>query len=161
MISSEHDLSPTSEQYKWLSQNLASVDRTLTPWVLIEAHRPMYMNKDEHDQLQVGNHMKTRIESLLKRYNADLFLGGHYHSYFRSCSGLYENKCRNGGLTHITIGTAGAQLDKSHSLRKSWVAYSSTEWGYGRITVANATALYFEFISDIDGSTRDSTWIYR
>jgi hypothetical protein len=161
VISSEHDLSPNSDQYEWLSRNLASIDRTLTPWVILESHRPMYMNKDEYSQNLVGVHIRKNIESLLKKHSVDLFLAGHYHSYFRSCSGLYRNKCDNGGLTHITIGTAGAELDESPLLRKTWVGYSSAQWGYGRITVANATALHFEFVSDEDGLTKDSLWIKK
>lgn len=162
MLSSEHDMSPGSEQYKWLSQNLESVDRAKTPWVIVEAHRPLYMNKNgENDQQEVVLHMRRGIESLLNDHNANIFLGGHYHAYFRSCPGLYKSKCNNGGLTHITIGTAGAGLDTHPQFRRSWVAGSKTEWGYGKITVFNATALYFEFISDADGLMHDSTWIYR
>eukprot|EP00939_MAST-03C_sp_MAST-3C-sp1_P004519 g4519.t1 len=29
-------------QYEWLERDLASVDRTLTPWVILMGHRPMY-----------------------------------------------------------------------------------------------------------------------
>ncbi len=161
MLSSEHDLSPGSDQYTWLAQNLASVDRSLTPWVIVESHRPLYMNLYSPDDLKVGFHTRMHIENLLKDHAVDLFLAGHYHSYFRSCPGLYGNKCNNGGLTHITVGTAGAALEMDRALRRSWVANYSRDWGYGRITVANATALYFEFVSDADGITHDSTWIYR
>ena len=161
MISTEHDLSSKSEQYQWLLQDLSSVNRTLTPWVIIEGHRPMYMIEDLPTETVVGVDLRKNIETLLKTYNVDLFLGGHYHSYFRSCSGLYKNKCDNGGLTHITIGTAGAQLDWAPLLRRSWGRFYSAEWGYGRITVANSTALHFEFVSDKDGSTRDSVWLRR
>jgi len=108
MISTEHDLSPNSEQYIWLETDLASVNRTITPWVIVEAHRPMYMIEDVPANTLVGMHLRTNFENLLKRYNVDLYLAGHYHAYFRSCPGLYKNKCNNGGFTtHITIGTAG------------------------------------------------------
>lgn len=161
MISTEHDLTPHSKQYQWLLRDLSLLNRTLTPWVIIEAHRPMYMIEDNPSETLVGIELKENIESLLKTHNVDLFLSGHYHAYFRSCSGLYKNKCNNGGLTHITVGTAGAQLDSWPLLRRPWGAFYTADWGYGRITIVNATELYFEFVSDEDGSTRDSTWIHR
>ncbi|GFH07435.1 purple acid phosphatase [Haematococcus lacustris] len=40
MISTEHDISPGSRQYKWLEANLAGVDRCKTPWVVVGMHRP-------------------------------------------------------------------------------------------------------------------------
>ena len=42
MISTEHDLSPGSVQYLWLEKDLASVDRSRTPWLVVSGHRPMY-----------------------------------------------------------------------------------------------------------------------
>ena len=161
MISSEHDLSPGSKQYKWLEADLMSIDRSLTPWVVLEAHRPMYMIEDVATNTLVGIHMRKNFEGLLKRFNVDLYLAGHYHAYFRSCAGLYKGKCNNNGLTHITIGTAGAALDSGPLLRKPWSEFYSSEWGYGRITIENSTALFFEFVSDKDGSTKDSVWLLK
>jgi hypothetical protein len=40
----------------------------------------------------------------------DLTLYGHYHSYQRTCP-VYQNKCVDDGLVHITVGSAGAWLD--------------------------------------------------
>jgi hypothetical protein len=40
-ISSEHDWQPGSEQYTWLEQDLQSVNRTATPWVVLTSHRMM------------------------------------------------------------------------------------------------------------------------
>eukprot|EP00557_Chaetoceros_sp_GSL56_P001907 CAMPEP_0176492306 /NCGR_PEP_ID=MMETSP0200_2-20121128/8916_1 /TAXON_ID=947934 /ORGANISM="Chaetoceros sp., Strain GSL56" /LENGTH=816 /DNA_ID=CAMNT_0017889835 /DNA_START=230 /DNA_END=2680 /DNA_ORIENTATION=+ len=161
MLSTEHDISPGSEQFLWLEMDLSAVNRTLTPWVILETHRPMYMIEDIAPNTQVGIHLRQNFEELLHRYNVDLYLAGHYHAYFRSCPGLYKSRCKNGGMTHITIGTAGAELDSVPLLRKPWSAFFSAEWGYGRITVANATALLFEFVSDQDGSTKDSTWLLK
>ena len=38
-ISSEHDITEGSEQYAWLAADLAAVDRSVTPWVVVTAHR--------------------------------------------------------------------------------------------------------------------------
>lgn len=42
VLSSEHDLSPSSVQYDWLQNDLQHVDRNKTPWLIIESHRPLY-----------------------------------------------------------------------------------------------------------------------
>ena len=33
---------PGSVQYNWLAADLASVDRSVTPWVMIQMHPPLY-----------------------------------------------------------------------------------------------------------------------
>ena len=42
MISTEHDMGRGSRQYSWLEQDLKSVDRIKTPWIIVAGHRPMY-----------------------------------------------------------------------------------------------------------------------
>lgn len=114
--------------------------------------------------------MRYEFEDLLHDYKVDLFLAGHYHAYHRTCDGLYRSKCSNGGPTHITIGSAGAHLDDEPLYDNKWTAQNiQHEYGYGRITVMNATALRFEFVKldDEDGdsnstpSVRDQVWITR
>lgn len=161
MISSEHDLSPSSSQYKWILNDLSRINRTVTPWVIVESHRPLYMTEVLNDQILVSIYMRKYLEPLLKKYDVNLFLSGHIHAYLRTCPGLYDRKCHNGGLTNIMIGTAGANLFELPTLKTDWTAFHSAEWGYGRITVQNETALLFEFVSDVDGSNSDLTWIYR
>ena len=39
MISSEHDPSPGEPLGDWLAADLAAVDRTVTPWLLVGIHR--------------------------------------------------------------------------------------------------------------------------
>lgn len=38
-MSTEHDYSPGSKQYEWMAQDLKSVDRTKTPFVILTGHR--------------------------------------------------------------------------------------------------------------------------
>lgn len=39
MMSTEHDFRQGSEQYSFIASDLASVDRTNTPWVIFTGHR--------------------------------------------------------------------------------------------------------------------------
>ena len=37
--------------------------------------------------------MRKEFEYLLYQYDVDFYLSGHYHSYMRSCAGLYKGIC--------------------------------------------------------------------
>ena len=171
VISSEHDLSPGSPQYQYLEADLKRVDRKLTPWLIVESHRPLYEGEGgEHwwPNKIVGEEMRKQIEDLLVRYKVDVVLAGHYHEYHRTCDGVYKGKCNMGGPIHITVGSAGARLDDGIEYANQWTArYIRGEFGYGKITVANSTDLHFEFIrhgsseEDSAGQVRDDLWIHR
>ena len=166
MVSSEHSLSKGSRQYTWLEDNLKRVDRNLTPWIIIESHRPMYIGeRTSPEEFVVGRVMRYEFEDLLIQYKVDLLLAGHFHSYFRSCQGLYQSKCNNGGLTHIVVGTAGAPLTKSHEIHHvDWVEEFIKDWGYGKIIVYNSTVIHWSFISshgDNEGKIMDEVWIKK
>jgi acid phosphatase type 7 len=169
VISSEHDMSPGSRQYRWLEDDLKSVNRASTPWVVLELHRPLYESQISPKNNLVGKAMRDRVEDLLLKYKVDIVLAGHYHSYQRSCGGLYKGKCDSGGPTYVTIGSAGAMLDSMPiTPGNRWTAKAILHvWGYGRITIMNATALHFEFVragpkSNLDaGKVLDDVWLMK
>jgi hypothetical protein len=41
-LSTESDYSQSSEQYKWFVNDMEKVDRSKTPWVIVQFHRPFY-----------------------------------------------------------------------------------------------------------------------
>ena len=162
VISSEHDLGPRSSQHRWLKSDLGNVNRTLTPWLIVESHRPMYHSEAYWLDNDVSIGMRYEFEDLLHQYKVDVFLAGHYHSYLRTCDGLYRGRCGQGGPTHITVGTAGATLDSGGLYRQNWTETFLLEWGYGRATVFNDTALRWQFAAvDGNGTLRDEVWIRR
>ncbi len=169
VLSSEHDLYPGSPQHAWLLADFKSVDRHLTPWLVVELHRPLYEAEPSIPNNIVGIAMRHAIEDLLLQYKVDLVLAGHYHAYHRTCDGLYRGKCHVGGPMHITVGSAGASLDPVVPLLPvTWTeTYIGQEFGYGRITVHNATVMRFDFVkagpqSDVTaGEIHDTAWIVR
>lgn len=60
------------EQYKWLQQDLAKVDRTKTPWVIAMSHRPMYSSQVSAYQAN----MRNAFEDLFLEYGVDAYLSG-------------------------------------------------------------------------------------
>jgi acid phosphatase type 7 len=168
MLSTEHDLAPGSVQHQWLEQDLKAIDRRLTPWVVVEIHRPLYEAERDIWDYAVALALRAELEDLLIKYRVDLVLGGHYHSYVRTCQGLYKQKCNKGGPLHITVGSAGAHLNNNTLYENGWTEkFLQATFGYGWITVMNATALHFEFVkagSDQDpdaGSVLDDVWLVK
>merc|ERR1712121_551013 len=106
MMSTEHDFSPNSTQYKWLENDLKRVNRSITPWVILGGHRPMYNSEWYDSDYKYSVHMKVLFEDLLYKYGLDIAFYGHYHAYERTCA-VYKEKCVADGVIHITVGNAG------------------------------------------------------
>jgi hypothetical protein len=151
---------------------LRGIDRSKTPWVIVELHRPMYEVKGVNHQVQgntrVAEAMRAELEELLRDCKVEIVLAGHYHEYFTTCDGVYKGECVAGGPIHITVGSAGAALDRDIELGTPWSLRNIRgEYGYGRITVPNATDLHFEFVlhgtpdDPSGGQIRDNLWIHR
>jgi acid phosphatase len=64
-------------QYKWLQQDLASVDRRKTPWVIVMSHRPMYSSASSSYQKNV----RDAFEGLLLQYGVDAYLSGYVRCF--------------------------------------------------------------------------------
>ncbi len=77
-ISSEHDLTDGSIQKTWLETDLNNVDRTITPWVVLAIHKPMYSTVSGAP----GGYADL-LEDITYKYNINLFLCGHMHAYER------------------------------------------------------------------------------
>ena len=102
-ISTEHDPSAGSPMYEWLANDLASVNRSRTPWLFLMGHRPIYSSMIEMDQdspidwleekrvvirsrlpfdrnRNIQFSQREALEDLLFKHGVDVTLTGHYHS---------------------------------------------------------------------------------
>ncbi len=46
---------PNTEQFRWLVQDLESVDREETPWLIVNFHAPWYNSYNSHFKVSRGN----------------------------------------------------------------------------------------------------------
>lgn len=69
---------PGSDQYDFMEQTLAGIDRSVTPWVVLMGHRPMYYVDDNAAGGTLDTHFQA-FESLLMKYKVDLVAWGHVH----------------------------------------------------------------------------------
>ena len=150
VLSSEHDWTQGSRQYAWLAADLASVDRTVTPWIVLATHRMMYTTQlREEGDYNVSLVFRRQVEPLLAKHKVNLMLVGHQHSYERSCA-AYDGKCLppgTPGTVHMCVGSAGASLERggfSPALGNFSLAHVNA-WGYARLD-ANASRLRVEFV---------------
>lgn len=169
VISTEHPWTENSEQYEWIGNDLASVDRSKTPWVIFTGHRPMYSSYPGN----VDGRFTDAVEPLLLKNKVDLALCGHVHNYERTCA-VFQKDCKGmpikGGdgidtydntnytaPVHVVIGTAGFKLDKfsENQIYDGWSLSRHTEFGYIR-GHATKEALKIEFVISNTGTVGDS-----
>jgi predicted phosphohydrolase len=79
------------DQQAWIDQDMATVDRQVTPWLMVYFHRPMYCsNLDDDNCRNMAVWLRYDVEDLLNKYKTDLVITGHVHNYERTYS-VYDN----------------------------------------------------------------------
>eukprot|EP01138_Halocafeteria_seosinensis_P002693 gb/GECG01002754.1/.p1 GENE.gb/GECG01002754.1/~~gb/GECG01002754.1/.p1 ORF type:complete len:765 (+),score=79.04 gb/GECG01002754.1/:1-2295(+) len=171
-MNTEYDFRRSSEQYAWLKNDLAGVDRRVTPWIIFGGHRPMYVSFRWHKSAAAL--LVEHIEPLLIEHEVDLVIWGHHHSVQRFCA-VSKDTCKqrsqvssSSGSTYIykapkfpihnVIGSAGADFAFSEEN-----PYPNTldrspfyRWGFAQVEAINATHLWWKYIdngSPVDGSS--------
>ena len=172
IINTEIDYTIDSPQWQWLDADLAAVNRSKTPWLIVSGHRPMYIDSSYRDptdggsgDINVMENLIANVEPLLLKYNVDLFWAGHNHAYQRQCT------CANGACVekpdatntyrnptaplHLVVGTAGADFTRN-AVGADFALNTMYKFGIGILTAKNATHLDLEFI-DNGANGPDST----
>jgi hypothetical protein len=95
-------------QFAWLEADLAAVDRSKTPWLVVFGHRSIYCSCDSDCD---GAATTVRegaygMEELFMKYGVDLFVNGHEHDC--ACSApsraLAPSRPRSGGARRRRAG---------------------------------------------------------
>jgi len=163
------------EQYQWLAKDLASVNRTKTPWIFINGHRPMYSSGVSSYQVNVRN----AFEALMLQNGVDAYFAGHIHWYERlfplgrngtiDTASIVNNntyKVNEGkSITHIVNGMAGnieshSELSTGESILNITAVLDTKHYGFSKLTI-NATAASWQFIKGADGSIGDHVTLLK
>ncbi|KAM7375711.1 hypothetical protein PAMP_005493 [Pampus punctatissimus] len=176
------------KQYEWLKKDLEEANkpenRAVRPWIITMGHRPMYCSNDDQDDctkfdsyVRLGRKdikpPAPGLEDLFYHNGVDLELWAHEHSYERLWP-VYGDKVYNGSKeqpyvnpkapVHIITGSAGCREkhDSFNPNPKDWTAFRSSDYGYTRMQVVNATHVYLEQVSDDQyGKVIDSIWVVK
>ncbi|KAL3151843.1 hypothetical protein ABBQ38_012808 [Trebouxia sp. C0009 RCD-2024] len=97
------DYTPGSAQWQWLAEDLAGINRSATPWVVVNIHNPWYTTDASYKEFE---QMRTSMEPLTYKHGVDVFFYGHVHAYERTHP-VYDYNLDPCGAVHITIGDGG------------------------------------------------------
>jgi hypothetical protein len=148
MLNAYSAMEPDSLQYKWLVEELASVDRSITPWLLVTIHIPFYNTFDIHRKDPQVRPAIENLEPLFVEHKVNLVFSGHIHAYQRTGNVAFGELTPTGPI-YITIGAGGRQC-KAPFLSfepEPWVKVrDATFFGYGMFHISNRTHAEWEWI---------------
>ncbi len=152
-----------SQQLDFLAADLASVDRTVTPWVVVAGHRPWYSTGGSG-----CGPCQAAFEPLLYKYGVDLGVFGHVHNSQRFApvvngtadpAGLNNPKAPMyivaGGAGNIEgLSAVGANVSSNR------FAYAD-DFSYATVSFVDAQHLRVDFIRSETGAVLDSSTLYK
>lgn len=149
VLSAYSSMEPDSQQYQWLVEELASVDRDKTPWLLVSIHVPLYNTyKTHHHDLQMAA-AQSNLESLFVKHTVNMVFTGHIHAYQRTLPVAF-GKVQKTGPVHVTVGSSGRQCCLTPFLSdtpESWLgARDGIHYGYGQFAIYNQTHAEWQWI---------------
>ncbi|KAF5727155.1 inactive purple acid phosphatase 2-like [Tripterygium wilfordii] len=172
-ISTETNFLPGSRQYEFIKHDLESVNRSKTPFVIVQGHRPMYTTSHENRDAPFRERMLEHLEPLFVKNNVTLALWGHVHRYERFCP-INNFTCGSLGLNgedwkafpvHVVIGMAGQDWQPIWEPRPDHQdvpifpqpersLYRGGEFGYTRL-FATKEKLTLSYVGNHDGEVHD------
>ncbi|XP_031491511.1 probable inactive purple acid phosphatase 2 [Nymphaea colorata] len=174
-ISTETNFLKGSDQYAFIKNDLESVNREKTPFVVAQGHRPMYTTSYELRDAPLRARMLEHLEPLFTSNRVDLALWGHVHTYERLCPlrnftcGFPENSTDSHFTMHMVIGMGGQNWQSKWEPRPDHPdlpiypqparsLYRSAELGYVRLH-ATREKMVVTYIGNHDGMPHDSVEI--
>lgn len=178
-MSTEHDYTIGSAQYHWMEADLASVNRTKTPWIVFGGHRAMYINSNYVNGVTsdgvVMDNLIANVEPLLWKYRVNLAFWGHNHVVQRHAAVLNKTVVQHSeqiyeegstaptayhddpqATVHMVIGTAGAKFTVNYvEPYPEWCEMVFYRYGYARVQSISASRLEWEWVSALDGVVYD------
>lgn len=78
-ISPYVDYTPGSDQWQWLAEDLRRVNRSTTPWLVVNIHNPWVTTDTSYKEFE---QMRASMEPLTYRWGVDLFFYGKTDEIF-------------------------------------------------------------------------------
>ncbi|CAB9522884.1 Zn(2+) purple acid phosphatase [Seminavis robusta] len=156
-------MDPGSIQYKWLVRELQSVERRVTPWLIVTMHVPVYNAFDvHHHDLQILA-AKEHIEPLFVQYKVNLVVAGHIHAYQRTKNVAMDEPTPKGPV-HVVVGAGGRQCKAQFQTEEPapWVAVrDATRYGYGTLEIFNATHAQWDWVVTGHSEYQDENVLWK
>lgn len=151
------------QQLEFLEADLSSVDRSVTPWVIVAGHRPWYTAGGS-----ACKPCQKAFESLMYRYNVDLGVFGHIHNSQRFLP-VYDGKADPAGLDdpkapmYIVAGGAGNIEGLSKvGIRQDYNAFAyDDDFSYATIRLLDENNMQVDFFKSSTGELLDTSTLYK
>lgn len=169
-FSVEHTYTPGSAQYAFMQADLAAVDRSVTPWVIAYAHRPLICSNTFWCPDQMP--LRDAIEPLFLKYNVDIFLSGHVHAaelIYPSINGsvLQSNFSNTPVTTHLMVGFPGdievccSTWYQPQPAYSAWRADDQQYFGFSTLHIANDTHFRIQAWDAVNNTVNMEQWVSR
>lgn len=153
-------------QVAWLQADLAAVNRTITPWIIVALHRPWYSSGGTCPQCQAA------FEPLIDQYNVDLVITGHYHVYERNAPIHYNGTIDPNGLNnpsspwYIINGLGGHYggldpFNRVSGFQEYGLSILNATYGWSRLTFHNCTHMTHELVNSSSNAVLDTATLYK
>lgn len=150
------------QQLQFLEADLASVDRAVTPWVIVAGHRPWYTAGSGCDPCQEA------FEEILYKYGVDLGVFGHEHNSQRFLPVYNSNPDPKGmqdpkAPMYIVSGAAGnIEGLSSISSKPDFTQFSNDEnYAYATIRFVDESHLRIVFLDVVSGDVLDQSTLFK
>lgn len=152
-----------NQQVDFVEADLASVDRTVTPWVIVAGHRPWYTTGSDGCKP-----CQAAFENLLYRYGVDLGVFGHEHNsqrFLPVINGTADPKGMTDPQAPMYIVSGGAGNIEGLSSVGSKPSYTqfayADDYSYSTLRVLDRNRLQVDFIRSSTGEILDSSTLYK
>jgi hypothetical protein len=161
MIDSNKDLSPGSEQYRWLDKVMGESKAT---WKFAAHHHPCF-SSDEDDYgdrwrgrpdgpYSNGDRNAAKLIPLYEKHGLDVGFAGHIHSYERTWPVLQMAVNQKRGVRYVVSGGGGGGLEQAAPQRAWFTLHVQRGHHYCFMVVQDRTIQFKAY--DVDGRLFDT-----
>jgi len=155
----------TNQQLDFLAADLASVDRTITPWLVVGGHRPWYSTGSSSSRCAP---CQAAFEPLFYKYGVDLAIFGHVHNsqrFLPTNNSVADPKGMNDPKAPMYIVAGGAGNIEGLSAigtNTSTNAFAyADDFSYATVKFLDANHLQVDFIQSLTGTVLDTSVLYK
>lgn len=149
VLSSYSSFLPGSIQHEWLLLELEHVDRSVTPWLIIMLHCPLYSTFHDHKREIFMTEARVHLEPVFVRHRVNFVVAGHLHSYMRTVPTI-DSKPDPRGPIHIIQGNGGRQANEPYindTVAEEWIKVRDhSMYGYGTLELFNRTHARWKWV---------------
>lgn len=151
------------QQLAFLEADLASVDRTVTPWVIVAGHRPWYTTGSDP-----CTSCQEAFEPLFYKYGVDLGVFGHVHNsqrFFPVVNGTQDPagmKDPKAPMYIVSGGTGNIEGLSPIGSKPGYTAFAyADDFSYATIRFQDTQNLKVDFYRSSTGELLDSSTLFK